>query len=136
MPQTTDVLIVEDDPASRRLLLDVLENAGYRCQATDNGEEGVRLASELSPRAILMDIKLPGVSGIVAAGRIREAESQQRNQADRRAMLIIGMSAHAMKNDLETIEQAGFDYFITKPFSYRVLLQYLQENFAIHPTDR
>ncbi|WLQ17128.1 response regulator [Hahella aquimaris] len=135
MIKTTDVLIVEDDPASRRLLLDILENAGYRCQAVDNGEEGVRLASELSPQAILMDIKLPGVSGIVAASRIREAESLQRNQARKRPVLIIGMSAHAMKNDLEAIDQAGFDYFITKPFSYRVLLQYLQESLVIDRTD-
>ncbi|ABC30971.1 FOG: CheY-like receiver [Hahella chejuensis KCTC 2396] len=128
MTQATDILIVEDDPASRRLLLDVLENAGYRCQAVDNGEEGVQLASELSPRAILMDIKLPGVSGLVAAGRIREAEARRRETATIRTVLIIGMSAHAMKNDLEIIDQAGFDHFITKPFSYRVLLRYLQEN--------
>ena len=64
------VLIVEDDASSRKLARDLLAVNGYRTIECETGEEGLRLALELYPALILMDIQLPGISGIEALKRL------------------------------------------------------------------
>ena len=65
------ILIVEDDEKSRKLVRDVLTVKGYTIVEAETGEEGVRLAQERHPRLVLMDIRLPGIDGIQALGRLR-----------------------------------------------------------------
>ena len=67
------ILVVEDDPASRKLLRDVLEFKGYRSQEVETAEEGLRLVGENRPALILMDVQLPGMSGIDALKVLRGA---------------------------------------------------------------
>ena len=66
------ILLVEDNEKNRRLMRDVLAFKGYRLAEAETGEEGVRLAGELHPDLILMDIQLPGINGIAAFRKIRE----------------------------------------------------------------
>ena len=60
------ILIVEDNDKNRKLMRDVLTFKGYRLAEAETGEDGVRLARELHPDLVLMDIQLPGISGITA----------------------------------------------------------------------
>jgi len=113
-----DVLIVEDNPASRKLLEDVLSVAGFRYLALDNAEDGIHEAQKHTPRFILMDIMLPGMNGLVATNLLKQIDVLAETK-------IIGMSAHAMKTETEVINQANFDLFLTKPFSYKRLLRFL-----------
>jgi two-component system, cell cycle response regulator DivK len=65
------ILIVEDNPKNLKLVRDTLQVKGYQTIEAETGEEGVRLAHERHPALILMDIQLPGISGIEALQRLR-----------------------------------------------------------------
>ena len=65
------ILIVEDNEKNRKLVRDVLQFKGYRTLEAESGELGVALARESRPALILMDIQLPGMSGIEALGHLR-----------------------------------------------------------------
>ena len=67
------ILVVEDNDMSRKLQRDVLTIKGCTIVEAETGEEGVRLAQERRPSLILMDIRLPGIDGIQALGRLRAA---------------------------------------------------------------
>ena len=112
------VVIVEDDIATQRLLCDVLNHSGYICHIAGNAEDGITMAAELIPDVIIMDIKLPGMDGLTATDILRGMESLDKT-------LIVGMSAHVVRNDNDLIDKNRFDFFLSKPFSYRVLLNYL-----------
>jgi len=65
------ILIVEDNPASMKLVRDSLQVKGYQIIAAETGEEGVRLAHEQHPALVLMDIQLPGISGVDTLHQLR-----------------------------------------------------------------
>jgi two-component system cell cycle response regulator DivK len=100
------ILVVEDDPKSRRLVRDVLEFAGYRVAEATAGDEGVRLAMELVPALILMDIQLPVLDGIAALGRLRDDPAT-------RAIPVVAVTV--MAHERTKIGAAGFDGYQAKP---------------------
>ena len=120
------ILVIEDDAANQLLIRDVLECSGYRCEIVDNAEDGLRLVEALQPVLIMLDIRLPGMDGVTAAQLLRSAPLTW-------AIPLIGMSAHALANEVSHIESAEFDYFITKPFSYKALLAVVQDALAGKP---
>ena len=65
------ILIVEDNAKNMKLVRDILQHRGHRTLEAVTGEEGVRLALEHKPDLILMDIQLPGISGIEALRQLR-----------------------------------------------------------------
>jgi CheY-like chemotaxis protein len=113
------ILIVEDNDKNRKLVRDVLAFKGYRLAEAETGEEGVRLARELRPALILMDIQLPGISGI-------EALAQIRNDDATRAIPVIAVTASAMSTDRSKILAAGFDGYQSKPINVRGFLEAVQ----------
>ena len=102
------VLVIEDNADSLRLMEYALRRAGYEVIAAERGEEGVELAARERPSFIIMDVSLPGIDGIEAAGRIR-------NTAEGRNIPIIAVTAHAMKGTRERMIAADFDGYIEKP---------------------
>ena len=69
------ILVVEDNQRNMKFVRDVLQFKGYQVVEAVTGEEGVRLASEVDPHLILMDIQLPGINGFEAFEQIRNGES-------------------------------------------------------------
>jgi CheY-like chemotaxis protein len=106
------ILIVEDNEKNRKLERDVLQFHGYRTMEAETGEDGVRLARESPPALILMDIQLPGISGIEALRRLR-ADSETRGIA------VMAVTASAMTQDRQTILAAGFDGYLSKPITLK-----------------
>ena len=114
------ILIVEDDNNSRTLLRDVLEVKGYRTMTSETAEEGVALAQLHHPALILMDIHLPGMSGIDALRSLRAGKGT-------RDIPVIAVSASVMKEQQHEAMTAGFDAFERKPISVSGILSIVRE---------
>jgi len=106
------ILIVEDNEKNRKLERDVLQFHGYRTAEAETGEDGVRLAREMLPVLVLMDIQLPGISGI-------EALHQLRSAAETQSIAVMAVTASAMTQDRQTIMAAGFDGYLSKPINIK-----------------
>ena len=109
------ILVVEDDPASRKLMRDVLEFKGYRSQEAETAEDGLRLVGEERPALILMDVQLPGMSGIDALKILRGA-------AETSDIPVIAVTASVMHRQEKELTAAGFDDWERKPISVASLL--------------
>ena len=110
------VLIVEDNEKNMKLARDVLQVKGYSTLEAVTGEEGVKLAKEKRPDLVLMDIQLPGISGI-------EAFKQIRGNAATRAIPVIALTASVTPTDRSAITAAGFDAFLGKPINLKEFLE-------------
>ena len=117
------ILIVEDNDKNRKLVRDVLVYRGYRIAEAETGEDGVRLARELPPDLILMDIQLPGMDGIAALREIRMDPAT-------RHVRVMAVTASAMTQDRQAIMAAGFDAYQSKPISVRAFTTAVQELLA------
>ncbi len=114
------ILIVEDNEKNRRLARDVLQFKGYRTIESDTAEEGIRLAQAEQPALILMDIQLPGMSGIEALGRLRGDPRTD-------AIPVMAVTASAMTHDRQKIMAAGFDGYQSKPINVKEFLQAVRD---------
>ena len=114
------ILIVEDNPKNLKLVRDTLQVKGYRTLEAGTGEEGVQLAREQHPALVLMDIQLPGISGI-------EAFRQLRTDATTRGIPVIAVTASVMAQERQKVMAAGFDGFQGKPISVRELLETVRQ---------
>ena len=114
------ILIVEDNDKNRKLMRDVLAFKGYRLAEAETGEDGVRLAHQLRPALILMDIQLPGISGITAFRQIRDDPATA-------TIPVIAVTASAMTQDRKTIMAAGFDGYQSKPLNVKAFIDAVRQ---------
>jgi two-component system, cell cycle response regulator DivK len=119
------ILVVEDNDKSRKLVRDVLMFKGYEIIEAETGEEGVVLARERRPSLVLMDIRLPGVDGIEALGRLRA-------EAATRAIPVMAMTASVMARDRQRVLDAGFDAFQSKPINVKDFLAAVEQLLGRH----
>jgi two-component system cell cycle response regulator DivK len=117
------ILIVEDNDLNMKLFHALLETRGYNVLQARDGMEGLRLARERRPDLIIMDIQLPGVSGLVVARSIKDDE----NLKD---IPIIAVTAFALKGDEERMREGGCAAYLAKPIStpnfLKTVAQYLE----------
>ncbi len=114
------ILIIEDNPKNLKLVRDTLQVKGYQTIETETGEEGVRMAQARRPALILMDIQLPGISGI-------EALQQLRADPATRIIPVIAVTASVMAQERQKVMAAGFDGWQGKPISVRELLETVRQ---------
>jgi two-component system, cell cycle response regulator DivK len=110
------ILIVEDNPKNLKLVRDVLQVRGYRTIEAGTGEEGAQLAREQQPALVLMDIQLPGISGVEAFRELRADPATH-------AIPVVAVTASVMAQERQKVMAAGFDGFQGKPISVRELLE-------------
>lgn len=113
------ILVVEDNPANMKLMVIILEKNGYEAIRAFDAEEAVRIAHELMPDLILMDVQLPGMDGLTATGLLKADVATRR-------IPVIALTAMAMRSDAERIRAAGCDGYIVKPIDYKSFLVQLQ----------
>ena len=106
------ILIVEDNAKNMKLARDVLQAKGYATAEAETGEAGVTLAVQLHPDAVLMDIQLPGISGVEALARLRANPATA-------TIPVLAITASVMEQDRAKIMAAGFDGYIPKPISLK-----------------
>ena len=107
---------MEDNEKNMKLARDVLQAKGYRTIEATTGEEGVKLARERRPALVLMDIQLPGISGI-------EAFRQMRSDAATRAIPVVALTASVTPSDRGAVTAAGFDAFLSKPINLKEFVE-------------
>ncbi|MCW5891015.1 MAG: response regulator [bacterium] len=117
------ILIVEDDPRSRRLVRDVLEYRGFRTAEATAGDEGVRLAKTLGPSLILMDLQLPRLDGIAALRLLRADPAT-------RAIPVVAVTASATSAARPQVRAAGFDGHHDKPIDVKALVALVERMVA------
>ncbi len=107
------LLYVEDNPANMRLIEELISRRpDMRLLSAINGNLGIELARQSQPEVILMDINLPGMSGIEAMKILREDPATAH-------IPVIALSANAMPRDIQKGLQAGFFWYLTKPIKVK-----------------
>ena len=102
------ILIVDDNVQNLKLARLVLTTEGYDVRTAVDAEEALRLLRIFTPRLILMDLQLPGMDGLELTRRLKASP-------DTRQIVIIALTAYAMKGDDEKAYAAGCDGYISKP---------------------
>ncbi|MDF0554563.1 response regulator [Kamptonema sp. UHCC 0994] len=112
--KTYRILVAEDVPVNRQLLVTVLESVGFEVSAVTNGVEAIARWQNWHPHLIFMDIQMPEMDGYEATRQIR-AKGGKDNVA------IVALTAYAFEEDRTASLQAGCDDYIAKPFTETVL---------------
>ena len=102
------ILVVDDNPVSRELIREVLEDTHQRVLEAGNGEEALEKVLQEEPDIILLDIQMPALDGYEVLRRIRANPRVA-------ALPVIAVTAFAMQEDCEKALAVGFDDFVTKP---------------------
>ncbi|HET9517129.1 MAG TPA: response regulator [Actinoplanes sp.] len=115
----TVVLVADDDDDIRDLVTLKLEQAGFDVIAVEDGQSALEQARSRQPRVAVLDVSMPGLSGIDVCRMLRaDATTAQ--------MLIIMLTARVQEEDVEGGFSAGADDYVTKPFSPRELVSRIQ----------
>ena len=114
------ILIVEDDAQNMELMQMVLGAKGYALLQATDGQEALDVATRERPALIIMDIKLPKMNGLEVTRKLRETPALNH-------ILIIGVTAQAMKGDRERIIGAGCDAYLSKPINTRELPRMIEK---------
>ncbi len=114
------IVYIEDNPANVELMVHVLEQfERIELFTAPTAEQGIELVERLRPVAVIMDVNLPGMSGIDATRRLRASPSTQ-------DIPVIGLSAAAMPRDRQLAAEAGFFRYLTKPFDIDEMMDALE----------
>jgi CheY-like chemotaxis protein len=108
------VLVVDDNPANADLVSFILAKTGYDVHIAADAVEAMAMVAELSPKLIMMDLQLPGMDGLELTRRLKA-------NAPTRQIIIIALTAYAMKGDEERAREAGCDGYVSKPIDTRAL---------------
>ncbi len=124
----TCILIVDDNELNLELAHDVLELSGFEVETAASGMEGIAKARETRPDLVLMDLRMPGMSGL-------EAMHALRDDVATRHIPVAALTASAMKGDQERLLREGFNAYMQKPIdpstftdTVRSLLEALKED--------
>ena len=108
------ILIVDDTPVNLKLTRILLVNEGYKVLTAASAEEALELLRGFHPRLVLADIQLPGMDGLEMTRLIKQDERT-------RDIVVVALTAFAMKGDEQKAIDAGCDGYITKPIDTRTL---------------
>ncbi len=119
------ILIVDDEQDIVESLKFVLEAADYACYCAFNGEDGLRLAKEIIPDLMILDVMMPKINGYKIS-RLLKFDNKYKN------IPILMVTARSQDEDKLIGEETGVDEYITKPFELDTIVekvnQYLRED--------
>ena len=104
------LLIIEDNQQNLYLMRFLLEKNGFKVIGAENGKDGIKMALEQRPRAILLDIQLPEMDGYAVAEELKKHNALE-------GVPIIAVTSYAMVGDRERILAAGATGYIEKPIN-------------------
>lgn len=107
------VLVIDDEPFILELVREFLQSLGHEVETCQSGEEGLARFSAMAPRVVLLDIKMPGMSGLDVLRRIREKDSE---------VGIIMISAFGGAKTMAEALRLGANNYIEKPMQLHQLM--------------
>jgi two-component system, OmpR family, KDP operon response regulator KdpE len=119
---SASILVVDDEPQIRRVLRSTLTFRGYELVEAASGEEALELARKVKPDLILLDVNLPGMSGIETCKELRRFT----------AVPIIMLTVRNAERDKVVALDAGADDYVTKPFGIEELLARVRASLRRH----
>lgn len=125
METSRQILIVDDDAASRALLLRMLSSAGYNCRETDNAIDALKLVHQKKPDVLVLDFKMPEMDGTEALKQLRSDPSPEVAQ-----LPVIMLTGHG-ESEVQCLE-AGADDFVVKPVKIEVLRARIEAQLRVH----
>ena len=117
------ILIVDDNPANLKLARMLLAGEGFEVCTAIDAEEALVLLQSFRPRLILMDLQMPGMDGF-------ELTRQLKADPATRGIVILALTAYAMKGDEQRAREAGCDGYVAKPIDTRTLPGLLARHLA------
>src|SRR5881392_2874645 len=111
-----EILVVDDDAMSRRVLAQLLSAAGYNCRVSNDGSEALETMHDSPPSLLLLDFDMPGLNGAEVLRHLRSDEDPTVAQIP-----AIMLTAHGSDQSEVSCLQAGADDFVTKPVNASVL---------------
>ncbi len=116
-PAARRVLLVDDIAMNRDVVGAFLRSSGHEVVLADNGQDGIRLASEQNFDVILMDVRMPEMDGLEATRQIRALPAPHGN------VPILALTAGVLPDEIAECEAAGMDGLVAKPVEYTKLMQ-------------
>jgi CheY-like chemotaxis protein len=108
------ILVVDDNPDNMKLVTFLLEKRGYVVRTAANAYEALAILPSFPARLVLMDLEMPGMDGLELTRRLKA-------DAATRTVIVVALTAYAMKGDEERAREAGCDGYLTKPIDTRSL---------------
>lgn len=108
------ILVVDDNPANVRLLRLLLAAESYDVRTAEGAEEALTALGAFHPRLILMDLQMPGMNGFELTRHLKADPAT-------RGIVVVALTAYAMKGDEEKAREAGCDGYVSKPIDTRTL---------------
>lgn len=112
---TTSILVVEDNVLMRKLFVRCLEEGGYSVAEAENSLDVIEMMREAPPDLVVMDIVMPGLSGV-------ELIKQIRADANLRKVKVVAVTNLATPADKRRLADAGFDGHVSKPIKPKEFL--------------
>jgi CheY-like chemotaxis protein len=117
------ILMVDDHPGNLKLLSFILTKVGHEVRVAVDATQALAVLEEFRPRLILMDLQLPGMDGLELTRRLKANPAH-------RDVVIVAVTASAMKGDEQRAKDAGCDGYITKPIDTRLLPELVERYLA------
>jgi two-component system, cell cycle response regulator DivK len=108
------VLVVDDNLANMKLMSFLLAKRGYQVRSASSAKDALEVLRTFFPRLILMDLQMAGVDGFALTRQLKAATAT-------RDIVVIAVTANAMKGDEQRAIEAGCDDYVTKPIDTRAL---------------
>lgn len=118
-----NIMIVEDNPINMKLAHDALEMHGYKVCCSMNANEALEKMPSFIPEVILMDIQLPDIDGLKLTRQIKDNPTYSN-------VIIIAITASAMKGDREKALAAGCDDYVAKPANIFDVINLIEQKLA------
>jgi two-component system, cell cycle response regulator DivK len=123
MTASPTVLVVDDDQDNREMLAEYLTLSGCTVATASSGAEAIRVAEQMRPQVMLMDLALPGMDGWEATRRVKAHPLLKQT-------VVIAVTAHGLPNHKEKAMHAGCQAVIVKPYNLVALAEQVRRVVA------
>src|SRR5215469_14890320 len=126
-----EILVVDDDAMSRKVLAQLLSAAGYNCRVSKDGSEALDMVHAKPPSLLLLDFDMPGPNGAEVLRRLRSDNNPSIAQIP-----TVMLTAHGSEQSEVSCLQAGADDFVTKPVNAAVLRARIESQLRLRSMRR